>query len=200
MNMCSKCYRDHVLQQNADAAKASVAAAAMAQHAAMVSRTELMEIDSESHVKEREASDDFMSGVHVLAGMATEEKAASGSGVSVASLSSTGVSLPASGLETSPLVLPSLASQTTTSSPASATSGASTPPATSPVVASLPGRCAACKRKVGLTGFKCRCNGVFCSTHRYSDKHNCTFDYKAAARDAIAKANPVVRGSKIEKI
>merc|ERR1711936_1425680 len=33
------------------------------------------------------------------------------------------------------------------------------------------------KKKVGLTGFTCRCGGLFCSIHRYSDKHDCTFDY-----------------------
>ena len=35
-----------------------------------------------------------------------------------------------------------------------------------------------CKKKVGLTGFTCRCGGLFCSIHRYSDKHECKFDYK----------------------
>ena len=39
-------------------------------------------------------------------------------------------------------------------------------------------RCFVCKKKVGLTGFTCRCGGLFCSIHRYTDKHECTFDYK----------------------
>ena len=39
-------------------------------------------------------------------------------------------------------------------------------------------RCLSCKKKVGLTGFTCRCGGLFCSIHRYSDKHECNFDYK----------------------
>ena len=39
-------------------------------------------------------------------------------------------------------------------------------------------RCHTCKKKVGLTGFTCRCGGLFCSIHRYSDKHQCDFDYK----------------------
>merc|ERR1719318_1395017 len=29
-------------------------------------------------------------------------------------------------------------------------------------------RCLSCKKKVGLTGFTCRCGGLFCSIHRYS--------------------------------
>jgi hypothetical protein len=30
-----------------------------------------------------------------------------------------------------------------------------------------PGRCFACNKRVGLTGFKCRCDYVFCGAHRY---------------------------------
>ena len=61
-------------------------------------------------------------------------------------------------------------------------------------------RCFWCNKRVGLTGFKCRCGDMFCSQHRYSDKHDCTFDYKTAGREAIAKANPVVKAPKIDKI
>lgn len=57
-----------------------------------------------------------------------------------------------------------------------------------------------CKRKVGLTGFDCRCGGLFCWEHRYSDKHNCEFDYKELGQDQIRKANPIVVGEKIQKI
>ena len=58
------------------------------------------------------------------------------------------------------------------------------------------GRCAACGRKVGLMGFECRCGGVFCGAHRYSDRHDCGYDYRGAGRDAISRANPVVRADK----
>ncbi|KAG2711698.1 hypothetical protein I3843_04G082700 [Carya illinoinensis] len=61
-------------------------------------------------------------------------------------------------------------------------------------------RCSFCRKRVGLTGFKCRCGLTFCSLHRYSDKHNCLFDYKIAGQEAIEKANPVVKADKIEKI
>ncbi|GAB2276993.1 Zinc finger A20 and AN1 domain-containing stress-associated protein 8 [Dionaea muscipula] len=63
-----------------------------------------------------------------------------------------------------------------------------------------PNRCSTCKKRVGLTGFNCRCGDLFCSVHRYSDKHNCPFDYRTVARDAIAKANPVVKAEKLDKI
>uniref|UniRef100_A0A4W5PJZ3 Zinc finger AN1-type containing 6 n=1 Tax=Hucho hucho TaxID=62062 RepID=A0A4W5PJZ3_9TELE len=61
-------------------------------------------------------------------------------------------------------------------------------------------RCFSCRKKVGLTGFDCRCGNVFCSMHRYSDIHNCTFNYKADAAEKIRKANPVCVGEKIQKI
>jgi len=57
-----------------------------------------------------------------------------------------------------------------------------------------------CKRKVGLTGFDCRCGGLYCWEHRYSDKHNCQFDYKELGQDQIRKNNPIVIGEKIQKI
>ncbi|XP_058257190.1 AN1-type zinc finger protein 6 [Hemibagrus wyckioides] len=61
-------------------------------------------------------------------------------------------------------------------------------------------RCFTCHKKVGLTGFDCRCGNMFCGVHRYSDVHNCTFDYKADAAEKIRKENPVVVGAKITKI
>jgi len=61
-------------------------------------------------------------------------------------------------------------------------------------------RCAVCRKKVGLTGFECRCGGLFCAVHRYSDKHNCTFDYREMGAQEIRRNNPVVVGEKIQKI
>ncbi|KAG5583565.1 hypothetical protein H5410_054192 [Solanum commersonii] len=63
-----------------------------------------------------------------------------------------------------------------------------------------PTRCTTCRKRVGLTGFNCKCGNLFCAAHRYSDKHECPFDYKNAGRDAIAKANPVVVAEKLNKI
>ena len=60
-------------------------------------------------------------------------------------------------------------------------------------------RCFICRKKVRLTGFKCRCGSTFCGEHRYPEKHECSFDFKGAGRDAIAKANPVVKADKVER-
>lgn len=61
-------------------------------------------------------------------------------------------------------------------------------------------RCASCKKKLGLTGFTCRCGSLFCSIHRYSDKHQCDFDYKALGAEEISRSNPVVVAQKVAKI
>ena len=36
--------------------------------------------------------------------------------------------------------------------------------------------------------------------HRYSDKHECDFDYKELGAEEIRKSNPVVVANKIQKI
>lgn len=81
---------------------------------------------------------------------------------------------------------------------AAAAAEAATPVA--PAMAKEVNRCLVCRKRVGLTGFRCRCGEMFCGEHRYSDRHDCCFDYKATARDAIARANPVVRAAKIARI
>jgi AN1-like Zinc finger len=51
-----------------------------------------------------------------------------------------------------------------------------------------------------LPGFECRCGGLYCAIHRYSDKHECTFDYREHGAAEIRRNNPVVVGEKIQKI
>ncbi|WVY95715.1 hypothetical protein V8G54_027866 [Vigna mungo] len=63
-----------------------------------------------------------------------------------------------------------------------------------------PSRCATCRKRVGLTGFSCKCGNLFCAMHRYSDKHDCPFDYQTVGREAIAKANPAIKADKLDKI
>ncbi|CAG5129077.1 unnamed protein product [Candidula unifasciata] len=61
-------------------------------------------------------------------------------------------------------------------------------------------RCMECRKKVGLTGFVCHCGKLLCSLHRYSDTHECSFDFKEKAQQEIRKNNPVVKGEKIQRI
>ncbi|GMY17981.1 zinc finger A20 and AN1 domain-containing stress-associated protein 5-like [Fagus crenata] len=59
-------------------------------------------------------------------------------------------------------------------------------------------RCKSCNKKVGLTGFECRCGNVFCGMHRYPEEHACTVDFKAIGRVILAKENPVCKGDKLQ--
>jgi len=61
-------------------------------------------------------------------------------------------------------------------------------------------RCAKCKVNIGVIGFPCRCGGNFCSSHRYANEHNCTFDYREHGAEEIRKNNPQVIGEKVTKI
>ncbi|KAB2631555.1 zinc finger A20 and AN1 domain-containing stress-associated protein 4-like [Pyrus ussuriensis x Pyrus communis] len=65
---------------------------------------------------------------------------------------------------------------------------------------SQPNRCTVCRKRVGLTGFKCRCGTTFCGVHRYPEKHACSFDFKTLGREEIARSNPLVIAEKLEKI
>lgn len=61
-------------------------------------------------------------------------------------------------------------------------------------------RCGQCRAKIGVLGFPCRCGGQFCSTHRYANEHNCSFDYKSHGQEEIKGSLPVVVAKKIDKI
>lgn len=61
-------------------------------------------------------------------------------------------------------------------------------------------RCFTCNKRVGLTGFKCRCEYVFCGSHRLPEEHHCDFDYKTAGRELLTKNNPLVVPAKLNKV
>ena len=61
-------------------------------------------------------------------------------------------------------------------------------------------RCRSRNKKVGLAGLKCRYGSTSCSLHRYRETHNCSFDFNVSGRDAFAKANPVVKYDKLDRL
>ena len=63
-----------------------------------------------------------------------------------------------------------------------------------------PSRCWSCRKKVALLGFKCRCDYIFCASHRPPETHHCTFDYKQYGRELSKKNNPRIVGAKIQHI
>ncbi|KAL5728007.1 hypothetical protein ACHQM5_001136 [Ranunculus cassubicifolius] len=69
--------------------------------------------------------------------------------------------------------------------------------------------CSKCYREAGLKQAQenlaklvildtCRCGSMFCPMHRYPEKHECTFNFKARGQDLIAKANPLVKSDKLD--
>lgn len=60
--------------------------------------------------------------------------------------------------------------------------------------------CDKCGKKFGITGgYSCRCGGTFCAFHRYSDRHDCNFDYREMGADQIRRENPLVVPEKLRK-
>lgn len=53
-------------------------------------------------------------------------------------------------------------------------------------------KCWVCSKKIGLTGFTCRCGYAFCTKHRYAEDHNCDFDHVDWGRAILTKNNPNV--------
>lgn len=100
-----------------------------------------------------------------------------------------------------PAVLaPAEAVETTLTTEAAVASGSSDPPAEQPSPSKGSTRCLMCRKKLGLTGFKCKCGEMFCGQHRYAEAHKCTFDYKSAERAKLAENNPLVQAAKVQKI
>ena len=57
-------------------------------------------------------------------------------------------------------------------------------------------RCLVCNKKVGLLGFTCRCDGVFCAVHRSEGAHDCSFNFASMGNEVLAERLVVVEGKK----
>lgn len=62
-------------------------------------------------------------------------------------------------------------------------------------------RCALCNKRLNITTIhNCRCGGIFCAQHRYSEVHGCQYDYKTEGRKILEQTNPLVAATKLPKI
>jgi len=61
-------------------------------------------------------------------------------------------------------------------------------------------RCWVCSKKLGITGFECRCRYVFCAAHRYMEQHECSYDIKSLHRKKLKRENEEIRAAKIVKL
>lgn len=68
-----------------------------------------------------------------------------------------------------------------------------TAPESAPTVAVRqkdPNRCPVCNIRLKLTDLECDCGLKLCSKHRYSDRHDCTIDYKLKQQELLKKSCP----------
>ena len=63
---------------------------------------------------------------------------------------------------------------------------------------SKPDEC--CKKRLLLTDVSCRCGFRFCSIHRPSEEHACSYDYKKAGYTQLSTLLVHVSGKKMEVI
>nr|CAI5834208.1 unnamed protein product [Callosobruchus analis] len=70
-----------------------------------------------------------------------------------------------------------------------------------PPVIKKKARCNECNKRLNITNiYDCRCGKIFCSQHRYSEVHRCSYDYKLEGRKILEKQNPLVTADKISRI
>lgn len=66
-----------------------------------------------------------------------------------------------------------------------------------------PPRCqfSGCKKKLTLTSSICKCKNYYCSSHRHSETHNCTFDYRAEQKSSLNRfMSTAIVAAKVESI
>ena len=61
-------------------------------------------------------------------------------------------------------------------------------------------KCYKCNKKIGLIIFDCKCNGKFCSLHKFPETHECLYDFKSEGIDKLVKDNPKIIPNKISVI
>ncbi len=61
-------------------------------------------------------------------------------------------------------------------------------------------KCNKCNKKIGLIVFDCKCKGNFCVTHRYSETHDCTFNFKPDEKNKLINENPKIVTPKVSVI
>jgi hypothetical protein len=71
-----------------------------------------------------------------------------------------------------------------------------------PVEKVRPKRCEllGCKSKIMLSDQACKCTGFYCSQHRHSETHSCSFDYKGAGKNTLEKQLVKMESVKLERL
>lgn len=68
---------------------------------------------------------------------------------------------------------------------------------------SMSSKCTYCSKKLTMVDTsvgKCKCGGVYCTKHRMSDSHSCSFDYRKEFQSNIQGKMVTVVSSKVASI
>ena len=66
-------------------------------------------------------------------------------------------------------------------------------------VAKKSNRCLVCNKRLFLLPFVCKCGANTCGQHKWPE-HECTYDYRAEARERLRKDNPQVIADRLNPI
>jgi predicted nucleic acid binding AN1-type Zn finger protein len=61
-------------------------------------------------------------------------------------------------------------------------------------------RCVSCRKKLGLVVFTCKCGNNYCSSHRLSSDHDCSYNYQDEFKKTLDKQLVKVVGVKVDKL
>jgi hypothetical protein len=61
-------------------------------------------------------------------------------------------------------------------------------------------RCWTCNKKIGLTGFECKCGLFYCGVHRSENAHDCKFNFAAVVNLQLVASLPLIAADKVIKL
>ena len=58
----------------------------------------------------------------------------------------------------------------------------------------------ACKKKLMLSDFACRCENYYCGSHRHAESHSCAYDFKKQGATQLEKQLVKAVASKLDRL
>ena len=61
-------------------------------------------------------------------------------------------------------------------------------------------KCNICNKRLKLTAIPCKCNLLFCDSHKYPELHDCSFNYLGNNQAFLSKNIQTIKSDKIIKL